>query len=50
MVKLVCIVISVIAMLCMHKFDETIKFRYLLATCVLGIFMFILVLKEDLWL
>ena len=49
MVKVVCILISVIAMFCIDKFDKTIKYRYVLAFVVLVTLMFMLVLKKDLW-
>lgn len=50
MVKLVCIVIAIIIVLCVNKYEETTKIRYAIASCVLSIPMFILILKEDLWL
>lgn len=49
MVKLVLIIMAVLMVWCMHKFDGTGKLRYMVSVGALGILMFILLTNEVLW-
>lgn len=49
MVKLIILVLAVLMVRCMYKFDGTGKLRYMVSVGALSIPMFILLTSEEFW-